>query len=297
MFFLRRAGIVGCPSSPGEDYRGFVRCPGVRDPAQARPEDIRSRWRVAGRDRSRPFMTRALADSYHAELVRAARKGLAFDLATGQPAGVGCAGAGDGDLVPARGAYAQVKWPRLAPRSRPAWQTRWLPSPHCLPGRPAAGPRREAARRPCTGTPSTRRCDRVSRPGYRQRAGLAATRVAAGQPAQRPHITRAALDGLCVRLDGSPAAANTITRKRTVFHGALGYAGELGLLPANPAGLVRWSAPKSRRGHQPGCRAQPGAGPGDPGRGLPDPVGSGRVLRLPVLCGAAPGRSRRRAPR
>jgi hypothetical protein len=44
------------------------------------------RSRVAGRDRSRPFMTWALADSYHAELVRAARNGLAFDLATGEPA-------------------------------------------------------------------------------------------------------------------------------------------------------------------------------------------------------------------
>ncbi len=33
------------------------------------------RWRVAGRDRSRSFMTRALADSYRTELVRAARRG------------------------------------------------------------------------------------------------------------------------------------------------------------------------------------------------------------------------------
>ena len=39
-----------------------------------------------------------------------------------------------------------------------------------------------------------------------------------------PRVIRAALDRLCVRLDGSLAAANTITRKRTVFHGALGYA-------------------------------------------------------------------------
>jgi integrase len=30
-----------------------------------------------------------------------------------------------------------------------------------------------------------------------------------------------------------------------VFHGALGYAVELGLLPANPAGLVRWRAPRA----------------------------------------------------
>ncbi len=36
-----------------------------------------------------------------------------------------------------------------------------------------------------------------------------------------PQVIRAALDGLCVRLDGSPAAANTITRKRAVFHNAI----------------------------------------------------------------------------
>lgn len=41
------------------------------------------RWRVAGRDRSRSFMTRALAEGYRAELVRAARTGLAFALGTG----------------------------------------------------------------------------------------------------------------------------------------------------------------------------------------------------------------------
>jgi hypothetical protein len=43
------------------------------------------RWRVADRARSRSFMTRALADSYRAELVSAARKGLAFAPRTGEP--------------------------------------------------------------------------------------------------------------------------------------------------------------------------------------------------------------------
>ena len=43
------------------------------------------RWRVAGRDRSRSFMSRALADSYRAELVRVARNGLAFAPETGEP--------------------------------------------------------------------------------------------------------------------------------------------------------------------------------------------------------------------
>jgi len=40
------------------------------------------RWRVAGQDKSRSFITQALADSYRAELVRAARKVAEFDPAT-----------------------------------------------------------------------------------------------------------------------------------------------------------------------------------------------------------------------
>jgi len=42
-------------------------------------------WRVTGGDKSRSFITRALADSYRAELIRAARRGLEFDPATGEP--------------------------------------------------------------------------------------------------------------------------------------------------------------------------------------------------------------------
>src|SRR5580704_14307389 len=38
-----------------------------------RPFEVR--WKAAGRVRSKSFITRALADSYRAELVRAARKG------------------------------------------------------------------------------------------------------------------------------------------------------------------------------------------------------------------------------
>ena len=73
-----------------------------------------------------------------------------------------------------------------------------------------------------------------------------------------------------------------VPKARAVFNGALGYTVELGLLPANPIGLVRWRA-QSRRGRQPGYRRQSGAGPGDPDPGLPHQAGAGRVLRLPVL--------------
>ncbi len=48
-----------------------------------------------------------------------------------------------------------------------------------------------------------------------------------------------------MRLDGHLAAANTVSRKRAVFHDALGYAVELGMLPANPLSQVRWKAPQT----------------------------------------------------
>jgi hypothetical protein len=48
-----------------------------------RPFEVR--WQAAGRSRSKSFTTKKLADSYRAELVRAARMGLEFDPLTGEP--------------------------------------------------------------------------------------------------------------------------------------------------------------------------------------------------------------------
>lgn len=56
--------------------------------------------------------------------------------------------------------------------------------------------------------------------------------------------TRAALDLIATKLDGRPAAANTVSRRRAAFYGALAYAVELERLPTNPLDRVRWKAPK-----------------------------------------------------
>ena len=49
-----------------------------------RPFEVR--WHAAGRAQSRSFITRGLAEGYRAKLVRAARRGLDFSPATGEPA-------------------------------------------------------------------------------------------------------------------------------------------------------------------------------------------------------------------
>ena len=82
------------------------------------PKTFEVRWRAAGRDRSRSFMTRALADGYRAELVRAARTGLAFALGTGEPESWAVPEPEPVTLYQHAAAYAEMKWPHLAPHSR-----------------------------------------------------------------------------------------------------------------------------------------------------------------------------------
>ena len=60
-----------------------------------------------------------------------------------------------------------------------------------------------------------------------------------------------------------------VPKARAASHGALGYTVELGLLPANPIGLVRWRAPRAAAAVSPAPCRQPGAGPGDPDPGPP----------------------------
>src|SRR5260370_9987119 len=86
-------------------------------------EAFEVRTRVAARDKSRSFMTRALADSYRAELVRAARRGLAFDPAFGEPPAWARPPPTAVTWHQHAVADAAMKWPHLAAHSRSSTTT------------------------------------------------------------------------------------------------------------------------------------------------------------------------------
>ena len=94
------AGVPGLPT--GVTVNTFdVRIYAIRRRCnRRRPFEVR--WHAAGRAWSRSFITRGLADSYRAELIRAARKGLGFSPGTGEPASW-AARAGHHQLAGARG--------------------------------------------------------------------------------------------------------------------------------------------------------------------------------------------------
>ena len=222
-----------------------VRIYGIRRRAgRRRPFEVR--WHAAGRAWSRSFTTKALADSYRAELVRATRQGLAFGPATGEPVLWGIPPVPGITWYQRSVAFVDMKWPHLAPHSRASMAEALATVTPTL-TRPAAG-------RPLARTLRAALCGHAFNPHRRHAPVDPATGKALGwleraslpiYQLEDPRIIRAGLDALAVRLDGHLAAANTVTRKRAVFHDALGYAAELGLLPANPLSHLRWKAPKT----------------------------------------------------
>jgi integrase len=227
-----------------------------RRPGRRRPFEVR--WRAAGRSRSKSFITRKLADSYRAELVRAARMGLDFDPLTSEPAAWNLPEPATVTWYQEATEYAAMNWPSLAAHSRAS-----------------------VAEALATVTPVLVRPDARQRPDPRelrmvlyQHAFNPARPADPGSPAAQildwaqqaslpvgclsdPAVLRTALEALSLRLDGTRAAANTIIRKRAVLHGALGYAAETGLLPDNPLDTIAWQVPQSSAALNPAVVASP----------------------------------------
>ena len=148
--------------------------------------------------------------------------------------------------------------PGRQPIPAPGSPTRWPPSPR-LSSRPGGAGRQQRVLRAALYGHAFNPAQAGADPGPPATAALAWARhhclplAALADPA----VTRRALDALILRLDGTRAAATTITRKRAVFHGCLSYAAELGLLEANPLDRITWRPPRSSRSADPRSAATP----------------------------------------
>ena len=227
-----------------------------RRPDRRRPFEVR--WHGGGRARSRSFITRGLADSYRAELVRAARQGLDFSPGTGEPACWATPGPATTSWLEHAAVYAAMKWPLAAAHTRagiadalatitPALLTQGR-------NRPPAAVLRTALYRHAF---NPVRADADPGPPATAALAWAGHHCLPLTALADPQVTRGALEALALCLNGTRAAATTITRKRAVFHGCLGYAAELGLLEANPLDHITWRPPKSSFAVDPRSAATP----------------------------------------
>jgi integrase len=206
----------------------------------------RVRWVVAGRDYGKTFQTRALAESYRSRLLTAQREGVAFDTDSGLPEPM-ARELSSRSWYEQAVAFVDVKWPRSAANHRKSIAESLAHITTVL----------LASRR---GAPSDTEIRHAlynwSFNKARRDAGPPPDELAATVKwvsANTVKLTalddtaliRKALDALAIRIDGKPAAATTVARKRAVFYGALRYGVELRLLPTHPMDHVQWTAPRS----------------------------------------------------
>jgi hypothetical protein len=182
-----------------------------RRPGRRRPFEVR--WRAAGRSRSKSFITRRLADSYRAELVRAARTGLDFDPLTGEPTAWNLPELATVTWYQQATAYAVMKWPSLAAHSRASLaDTLATVTPALI--------RKDARNRPDPRELRTALYQHAFNPARPAGPGSAEAQILnwaqqASLPIghlSEPAVLRAALEALTVRLDRSRAAANEARR-------------------------------------------------------------------------------------
>ena len=207
------------------------------------------RWKVGSRRWKTTFKTAALADSFRSDLLSAARKGEAFDTSTGRPVSMLRASKGMSWYAFAC-AYVDLKWPRVAATTRrthaealTAVTTAMFTSTR---GQPDGKLLRAALKRWAFNT--ARRDDPNCPDDVRSALRWATSHTRPVSALRDPRMLRQVLDGLTVKLDGTPAAPSVTSRRRRILHAALEYAVELELLDKNPMPALKWTPPKTTHG-------------------------------------------------
>jgi hypothetical protein len=199
----------------------------VLDPVpQEPPSPVRGPLARRGRAWSRSFTTRALADGFRPSWP--AEHGIRSGH---RAAGVlGHSRHGHRDWLEHAACYAAMKWPHLAAHTRAGIADALATITPALIADAARRPPASALRSALYGLAFN-----LGRSGSQPPVEIA--RVLAW--ARRHSLPLASLAEPVV----ARHALHAITRKRAVFHNALGYAAELGLLPANPLSQIAWRSP------------------------------------------------------
>ncbi|QKW39386.1 tyrosine-type recombinase/integrase [Actinomadura sp. NAK00032] len=203
------------------------------------------RWKVGRRAKSRTFETKALAKNFLLDLQLAAKRGEEFSVESGLPE----------SMLQAKKAvtwldfsvaYVDMKWPYAAPNSRDGLtETLATVAPVLVrddaPEAPDAKIMRTALRAYYL-APKDRERPRppeiADALAWLEKASLPLAEVY-----ERRNV-RAALNALTLLLNGKPAAAKTVARKRAVLYNAFEYAVELDEFDRNPIDKVKWTPPK-----------------------------------------------------
>jgi integrase len=204
---------------------------------------VRVRWAVDGREHCKSFKGPPLADGFLTGLKGAVRDRRPFNPRTGLPE----AETTEEEMITwyehAR-AYAEAKWPTLAPVSRRSMAEALVTVTIALTTQKPGGPEPRVLRQALFAwafNPATRQLhpppEIADALGWAERASLPVADL------EDTAIMRLALAACAKTLTGKAAAGSTQRRKRSVFYNALGYAVEQGHLPSNPVDRIQLTTP------------------------------------------------------
>ncbi|OEV04014.1 integrase [Streptomyces nanshensis] len=217
------------------------------------------RWQVGTRPHSESFLTSGLAESRRAQFITAARAGEPFDVDSGLPKSM-LQKQQDISWFHHAKQYIEMKWTHAPASTRKTLaeamatvtpvlvkDTKGMADPHSV--RTALyswafNVNRWGEEQPPEVKAVLDWFDRKSKP-----VSALADRM----------LVRKTLDALTLKMDGGTAASSTIRRKRAIFHNALVFAVDAGLLSENPIPHVRWKLPEPVEEEiDPACVPDPG---------------------------------------
>ncbi|GGK13033.1 site-specific integrase [Pilimelia terevasa] len=208
----------------------------------------RVRWQVGDRVFPREFATKALAEGFRSRLLTFQHQGVPFDLDNGLPepmARQARACSWYQHMI----AFIDHKWPGASAKHRrgiaealaavtPALLSTAKGAPSVAEIRAAVYSYVANTTRRGAGPPPAKFAATVA---WLEAHTLDITALADGE------ILHRVLDAIGLKKDGTPAAASTVVRKRTIFSHCLRYAVELNRLQTHPLRSVSRPRPKTRR--------------------------------------------------
>jgi integrase len=222
-----------------------VRVYGIQHDKRRKKPSFRVRWKVGEEIFSDTSRTKGLAETFQSKLRQAMRVGEEFDTETGLPPSMREKKAPltwyQFSLI-----YLKMKWPHAAPNTRDEINEGLTAVTKVLlldkPGKPEAEILQRALRNWAFVLPGPD--DREVPPVYA--AALKWVQKASRPLAdlKEPVVMREVLDSFKVKMDGGPAAGETVRRKRKTLVNAMEYAVDRGDFDDNPVKSVKWEKPK-----------------------------------------------------
>jgi integrase len=208
----------------------------------------RVRWVVAGHQFGQSYVTMALAESFRASLITAARKGEGFDTDSGLPESMERKRR-DVTFYQHAAEFTAMAWPRAAAKTRVSLIEALAAVVPVVVRDLAGAPDPDILRRALR-----KKLNQGQHAGQLDDSETKALTwlVRASRPVsalEDPSVVCDVLDALAVRLDGQPAAPEYFSRRRRVLHRALGYAVRKKRLTSNPLSKANlpegWTPPQA----------------------------------------------------